>query len=151
MSTIKFTIKSFNELSLLELYGVLQLRSHVFIVEQNCVYQDIDGKDEKALHVLGIFEDKIVGYCRLFKSNDYFKNASIGRVIMHPEVRAKKWGNLLMDTAINAVKIKFNESKITISAQLYLQKFYESHGFYIVGDSYLEDDIPHIEMLADNL
>ena len=146
---ILWEIKSFEQLLVTDLYQILQLRSHVFVVEQNCVYQDIDGKDEKALHVLGTFENKIVAYARLFKPDDYFINASIGRVVVHPEVRAKKWGQLLMTTAINGVATKFGVSKITIPAQLYLQKFYESLGFVTVGNSYLEDDIPHIEMLYD--
>ena len=103
-------------------------------------------KDQKAIHVLGISENKIVAYARLFKAGDYFENASIGRVIVHPKARANKWGHNLMTTAIRVISTHFNETKITISAQLYLQKFYESHGFVVVGNSYLEDDIPHIEM-----
>ena len=146
MTQISWEIKSFDQLSLNELYQILQLRSHVFVVEQNCVYQDIDGKDQKALHVLGTSENKIVAYSRLFKAGDYFEYASIGRVIVHQESRANKWGHNLMILSINAISTHFKESKITISAQLYLQKFYESHGFVVVGDSYLEDDIPHIEM-----
>lgn len=148
-ATITWEIKSFSQLSLNELYDILQLRSHVFVVEQNCVYQDIDGKDQKAMHVLGISQNKIVAYARLFKAGDYFENASIGRVIVHPEARANKWGHDLMTAAIRAVSTHFNETKITISAQLYLQKFYESHGFVVLGNSYLEDDIPHIEMLKE--
>ncbi len=144
---ISWEIKPFNQLSLKELYNILQLRSHVFVVEQNCVYQDIDGKDEKALHVLGTSENTIVAYARLFNAGDYFENASIGRVIVHPEARANKWGHHLMTTAIQAIKSHFKQTKITISAQLYLQKFYESHGFVVAGDFYLEDDIPHIAMV----
>ncbi len=87
-ATITWEIKSFSQLSLNELYDILHLRSHVFVVEQNCVYQDIDRKDQKAIHVLGISENKIVAYARLFKAGDYFENASIGRVIVHPEARA---------------------------------------------------------------
>ena len=144
--SIQWKIKRFNELSLNELYSVLQLRSLVFVVEQNCVYQDIDGKDEKALHLLGVIDDKIVAYARLFKAGDYFDNASIGRVIVHPEVRDKKFGHDMMQQAIEGIKVHFNESNITISAQLYLKKFYESHNFVQTSEMYLEDDIPHIEM-----
>ncbi|CAM4442622.1 GNAT family N-acetyltransferase [Flavobacterium terrigena] len=143
---LQFKIKRFNELSTTELYQILQLRSEVFVVEQNCVYQDVDGKDEKAIHVLGYYEGVLAAYSRLFKPNDYFTQSSIGRVIVKPSHRDKKLGHDLMKASIDAVKDLFHETNITISAQLYLQKFYESHGFVIVGESYLEDDIPHIEM-----
>jgi ElaA protein len=143
---IQFIIKPFPELSTDELYAILQLRSEVFIVEQNCVYQDIDGKDQKAIHVLGYSGRVLVACSRLFKPKDYFENASIGRVIVKASHRDLKLGNELMRVSIDAITTLFHEIKITISAQLYLQKFYESHGFVIVGESYLEDDIPHIEM-----
>ena len=147
METIEWKIKRFNELSLQELYSLLQLRSEVFVVEQNCVYQDIDGKDEKAFHLLGVFEGKIVGCARLFNSGAYFEKASIGRVIIHPDYREKKWGHDLMKNAIEAIESCFGEKTIIISAQLYLKKFYESHGFIQTSEMYLEDDIPHIEMI----
>jgi ElaA protein len=149
METIKWQIKRFKELSSVELYSMLQLRSEVFVVEQNCVYQDIDGKDEKAIHLLGVFENKIVAYARLFKPSDYFENASIGRVVIQPNYRDKKWGHELMQNAIQGIKTYFNETKITISAQLYLKKFYETNGFVQTSEMYLEDDIPHIEMKRD--
>ena len=139
-------IKPFKALSTSELYSVLQLRVAVFIVEQNCVYQDIDGKDTKALHMIGEFDGKVVAYARLFKSGDYFENASIGRVVIDPDYRDKKWGHEMMQEAIKGIETYFNETKITISAQLYLQKFYESHGFVQTSEMYLEDDIPHIQM-----
>lgn len=143
---IKWKIKPFNALSLAELYEVLELRSLVFVVEQNCVYQDIDHKDQKAVHLLGDVEGKLVAYARLFDAGIYFENASIGRVIVHPEARAKKYGHELMHVAIEQIKNLFDKENITISAQLYLQKFYESHGFMPTSEVYLEDDIPHIEM-----
>jgi ElaA protein len=144
--TTNWKIKPFQALSLSELYSILQLRSEVFVVEQNCVYQDIDGKDEKALHLIGEFDGTIVAYSRLFKSGDYFDNASIGRVVIGADYRDKKWGHELIREAIAGIKHFFDESYITISAQLYLQKFYESHGFVQTSEMYLEDDIPHIEM-----
>lgn len=144
--TIKWKIKRFKELSIQELYSLLKLRSHVFVVEQNCVYQDIDGKDEKALHLLGEFNDEIVAYARLFKAGDYFENASIGRVVIHPDARDNKWGHQMMQQAIAGIESNFNAKQITISAQLYLKKFYESHDFVQMSKMYLEDDIPHIEM-----
>lgn len=146
MNIIKWKIKRFEALSLDELYSVLQLRSEVFVVEQNCVYQDIDFKDQKAIHLIGEYEGKTVAYARLFKPNDYFENASIGRVIVKQDFRELKFGHQLIKEAIKAIAEMFNETKITISAQLYLKKYYESHGFVQTSDMYLEDDIPHIEM-----
>ena len=143
---INFTLKTFEALNSHELYALLQLRSEVFVVEQNCVYQDIDFKDQKALHLLGFFDNKLVAYARLFQPNDYFEQSSIGRVVVAAEYRSQKWGHLLMNAAIQNIEEHFNTTHITISAQLYLQKFYESHGFVAVGETYLEDDIPHIRM-----
>jgi len=141
-----FKIKCFNELSVQELYQILQLRSEVFVVEQNCVYQDIDGKDEKALHVLGYYEEVLVAYSRLFAPGLYFENASIGRVIVKEVFRDKKFGHDLMKISIETIKQIFDTHFITISAQQYLKNFYESHGFVQTSQMYLEDDIPHIEM-----
>ena len=146
---IQFKTKPFSELSPNELYEMLQLRSEVFVVEQNCAYQDIDGKDQKAIHVLGYSDGILVAYSRLFKPKDYFEHASIGRVIVKASHRDKKLGHKLMRVSIDAITTLFQETKITISAQFYLQKFYESHGFIVVGESYLEDDIPHIEMKSE--
>ncbi|MGL2962603.1 GNAT family N-acetyltransferase [Flavobacterium sp. RSB2_4_14] len=143
---LEWKIKRFEALSTQELYNLLQLRSEVFVVEQNCVYQDIDGKDQKALHLIGEDNGKIVAYARLFKPNDYFEQASIGRVIVKETSRAMKLGHILMREAIQVIETHFEATKITISAQLYLKKFYESHGFVQTSEMYLEDDIPHIEM-----
>jgi ElaA protein len=143
---LKFKIKRFNELSTAELYSVLQLRSEVFVVEQNCVYQDIDGKDAKAIHLIGTYNNELVAYVRIFKPGDYFEQASIGRVVVKQNYRNRNWGYDLMNEAIHATQKVFNETKITISAQLYLKKFYENLGFIQTSEIYLEDDIPHIEM-----
>jgi ElaA protein len=143
---MEFQIKRFNELSINELYEILKLRSEVFVVEQNCVYQDIDGKDEKAIHVLGYYNGDLAAYSRLFNKGYYFEQASIGRVVVRPKFRDKKFGHNLMHTSIEAIKEHFNETAITISAQEYLKKFYESHGFIQTSEVYLEDDIPHIQM-----
>lgn len=143
---LNFKIKRFNELSTKELYSLLQLRSEVFVVEQNCVYQDIDGKDEKAIHIIGYFQNELVAYSRLFNKDDYFKNASIGRVVVRSKHRDKSFGHELMNASIKAINNIFNETTIEISAQEYLQKFYETHGFIKISEVYLEDDIPHIRM-----
>lgn len=142
----QFKIKRFNELSTVELYQILHVRSEVFVVEQNCVYQDIDGKDQKAIHVLCYLGEDLAAYCRLFNAGDYFEEASIGRVVVSPKYRDKKLGHVLMQQAIAAVSEEFGQNAITISAQQYLQKFYEGHGFVQTSEMYLEDDIPHIEM-----
>ncbi|MBC7495228.1 MAG: GNAT family N-acetyltransferase [Flavobacterium sp.] len=145
--TIQFRIKTFNELTLSELYAIMNLRSRVFVVEQNCVYQDLDNKDQKALHLVGETKNKIVAYSRLFKPGDYFDLACIGRVVIDADYRDKKWGHLLIQEAIKGVLKHHNETKIKISAQLYLKKFYEFNGFVAQGEVYLEDDIDHIEMV----
>lgn len=142
----KWQIKPFKELSAQELYEVLRLRSEVFVVEQNCVYQDIDGKDQKAMHLIGTLSGEIIAYARLFAPGNYFEDASIGRVVVAPEARGQKWGHALMSEAISGIHVFYNTHRITISAQLYLQEFYQSHGFVVVGEGYLEDDIPHVRM-----
>ncbi|TXD49973.1 GNAT family N-acetyltransferase [Polaribacter sp. IC073] len=143
---MNFKIKSFSELTTTELYNILQLRSEVFVVEQDCVYQDIDFKDQISLHVFGIKEDKIVAYTRIFKPGDYFGNASIGRVVVATEERKYGFGHAVMKASLKAIKTHFKVDQITISAQKYLKKFYESHQFIQVGEEYLEDGIPHIRM-----
>ncbi|APX98943.1 GNAT family N-acetyltransferase [Lacinutrix venerupis] len=145
MITIK--IKAFNELTTQELYNLLQLRSEVFVVEQNCVYQDIDFKDQKALHVIGYKNEKIVAYTRIFRPGDYFKLSSIGRVVVAKNQRQHKYGYDIMNASIIAIKKYFNTSEIKISAQCYLKKFYNNLEFFEVGEEYLEDGIPHIGML----
>ncbi len=144
---MEFKVKKFKELTTSELYEILQLRSEVFVVEQDCVYQDIDFKDQKALHVIGTKEGKIIAYTRLFNSGEYFDTPSIGRVVVKDIERKFGYGHDLIKASIQAIIDNYNETKITISAQTYLQKFYESHEFKQIGEGYLEDDIPHIKMV----
>jgi ElaA protein len=143
---IQWKIKPFEALSVNELYDILQLRSEIFVVEQNCVYLDLDGKDKVALHLFAEFEGRIVAHARLFKPGISFDYSSIGRVVVAVNYRDRKWGHDLMREAIAGIAAHYGESKITIGAQLYLKKFYESHGFVQTSEMYLEDDIPHIEM-----
>jgi ElaA protein len=143
---MEFITKYFSELTIHELYEILQLRSEVFVVEQDCVYQDLDGKDTKALHVFAQKNNKIIAYTRIFKPGEYFEFASIGRVVVATNERKFGYGHDLIKASIAAIKTHFNVEEITISAQVYLQKFYESHGFKKVGEGYLEDGIPHIRM-----
>ena len=139
--------KKFNELTTQQLYELLQLRSEVFVVEQDCVYQDIDGKDQKALHILGYKNEKLVAYTRLFKPGDYFKKSSIGRVVVLKNERQHKYGYDIMEASIVAIKNHYNETEIKISAQVYLKKFYNNLEFKEIGEEYLEDGIPHIAMM----
>lgn len=143
---MEFIIKYFHEFTIDELYEILQLRSEVFVVEQDCVYQDLDGKDRKALHVFAQKNNRIVAYTRIFKPGEYFDFASIGRVVVAKNERNFGYGHDLIKASITAINTHFNVEEITISAQVYLQKFYEFHGFNKVGEGYLEDGIPHIRM-----
>lgn len=144
MSSI--VVKSFKELSKLELYNILRLRAEVFIVEQNCVYQDIDDKDHKAHHVMLLKEESIIGYTRIFGRGDYFDEASIGRVVVLKNERHHNYGSNLMKASINFIHNQLQEQVIKISAQCYLENFYKAFGFIPKGESYLEDGIPHVAM-----
>lgn len=140
-------IKGFEEVTLDELHDLLRLRSQIFVVEQNCVYQDIDGKDRQALHVFGKKDEKIVAYTRCFQPGVHFEEASIGRVAVLESHRKFGYGHDIMKHSIEAIKEHFHEPAIRLSAQTYLVKFYELHGFTRTGEEYLEDGIPHIAML----
>ena len=139
--------KTFQELSNEELYQILRLRSEVFVVEQDCVYQDMDNKDQKALHVLGTKEGQVVAYTRIFKPGDYFWDASIGRVVVAKDQRQYGYGKRIMEASLSAIKERFPNTAIEISAQSYLINFYTELGFERFGEEYLEDGIPHVRML----
>ena len=145
--TLNIQVKTFDELNTQTLYDVLQLRSEVFVVEQDCVYQDIDGKDQKALHILGYKDQKLIAYTRVFKPGLYFNEASIGRVVVVKNQRQFKYGYSIMEASIKAVQDYYKETTIKISAQTYLSKFYKHLGFKAIGEEYLEDGIPHIAMV----
>ncbi|MCP4052587.1 MAG: GNAT family N-acetyltransferase [Mesoflavibacter sp.] len=147
---LNIKVKTFSQLTTKELYDLLQLRSEVFVVEQDCVYQDIDGKDQIALHVLGFKDEVLVGYTRIFKPGDYFELASIGRVVVKENERKHKYGYDIMDASIKTIKDVFNTTDIKISAQCYLKRFYNNLQFFEVGEQYLEDGIPHIAMIYED-
>lgn len=147
MESLSFELKKFNQLSLSELYQILQLRSEIFVVEQVCVYQDIDGKDEKALHVFGKKQGKIVAYARCFAPGIYFEEAAIGRVLVDENERKFGYGHQLMKASVKALEDQYQTKKLKLSAQQYLIKFYNTHGFETEGEGYLEDGIPHIAMV----
>ena len=142
-------IVTFEALEIEQLYDLLQLRSQVFVVEQNCVYQDIDGKDQQALHVLGYEKSILVAYTRLFAPGIYFKEAAIGRVLVKEEHRKKSYGHDILKASLKAIEENFSTQSVKLSAQTYLTKFYESHGFEQTGEGYLEDGIPHIAMIKN--
>ena len=147
MSTLQWVYKSFNELTNTELYAIMQLRIAIFSVEQNCAYQDADNKDFQSFHLAAWDNNVLVAYCRILPPKLSFKEASIGRVITAADYRKNGTGRVLMQKAITLTLQQFNCSQIAIGAQLYLKKFYNSLGFNQVSDTYLEDGIPHIEML----
>lgn len=144
---LKIITKSFDNLTIAELYALLQLRSEIFVVEQDCVYQDIDYKDQKALHVLGYQDQNLVAYTRIFNAGIYFDEASIGRVLVKENLRNHKYGYDIMNASINAIEVYYGKQPIKISAQKYLKSFYTNLGFKDLGTEYLEDGIPHIGMI----
>jgi ElaA protein len=144
---ITWIIKEFKDLDLTELYSMLQLRECVFEIEQNCVYPDLDGKDQKAVHVMGYGGGKMVAYSRLLPQGISYDDVSIGRVVTDTEHRRYGIGKELMKVSIEACYKYFGTGPIRISAQLYLRAFYESYDFVAVTEPYMEDNIPHIEML----
>lgn len=146
---IEIKVKTFEELTTKELYDLLQLRSEVFVVEQDCVYQDIDGKDQNALHVLGYKNKELVAYTRLFKPGYYFDESSIGRVVVKASERQDQYGYYIMNASIEAIKKYYEVSIIKISAQTYLKRFYNNLDFFEIGEEYLEDGIPHIAMIRN--
>ncbi len=146
--TLDWQTKSFDTLTLAELYALLQLRSEVFVVEQTCAFQDIDGHDQTASHLLGRTDTgELVAYARLFAAGQSYNQVSIGRVVTSPRYRRFGLGRELLRQAIGQCEAQFGAQPIKIGAQLYLKNFYESFGFVQQGEGYLEDGIPHIYML----
>ena len=144
---MNWTCKPFNELKPQELYAILQLRNEVFVVEQNCVFQDADGKDEYAWHLMCWKDDRLIAYTRLLPKGVSYTNASIGRVVTSHIARASGIGKELMDKSIVFIYNNWGKQAIQIGAQLYLKKFYERFGFQQTSEIYLEDGIDHIEMI----
>lgn len=144
---MKIQIKIFELLSVEELYEILQLRSEVFVLEQDCLYQDIDGSDSKAWHVLGKEKGKLIAYARYFLPAIYAKEAVIGRLLVQKSFRGKGHGHAVLKASLQAIYELYSTTSVCLSAQQYLIGFYESHGFITHGNGYLEDGIPHILML----
>lgn len=144
---MEFTIKCFEELTAAELYEIIKERINVFIVEQNCAYHDCDGKDYQARHLQAKERSRLAGYLRILPPGVSYAEASIGRVLVAQDFRRRGLGRTLMNLAIEYILTEMKEKQIRISGQAYLEKFYTSLGFQRVSDVYLEDGIPHIEML----
>jgi ElaA protein len=147
MAALGWQFKSYEALTLTELYAMLQLRTEVFVVEQNCVFQDMDGADDQAMHLLGLQDDKLLAYARCFDAGIKFKEASIGRVITQASLRGTGAGHALMQQALGSMKMVWGVQPIRIGAQARLEKFYQQHGFAAASAPYIEDGIAHIEML----
>ncbi|RAJ75149.1 ElaA protein [Chitinophaga dinghuensis] len=145
---MRWEIKKFSDLTITELYALLHLRSEVFVVEQNCPYLDMDFADQKALHLMGYdANNQLAAYTRLFDKGIKFAEASIGRVVTAPFARGKGAGRELMEESLRQLYQQFGEQPVRIGAQQYLEQFYGSLGFKTVSDTYMEDGIPHVEML----
>ena len=146
---MEILVKSFEELKNRELYELLELRAEVFVLEQDCAYQDLDGKDYTALHILAKKDSNLIGYARVFKPGDYFEYASMGRIVVRKGYRAGGLGREIVIAAEEAIKNCFHATQIKLSAQTYLKKFYTDMGYKPIGEEYLEDGIPHIAMKKD--
>lgn len=144
-------IKTFTELTVPELYSILKARTDVFVVEQNCAYPDQDGYDDKAIHLWAENEGEILAYCRIFPAGIKYMECSIGRVLTTAAGRGKNYGRQMMKYAVETVENRFRTGKIRISAQDYLLNFYKEFGFEDTGKKYLEDNLPHTEMLRNGL
>lgn len=142
---MNITVKRFDELTTDELYEIMKLRVNVFVVEQNCPYPELDGKDKDSLHAWISDDDGIVAYCRVLPQGVSYDEASIGRVISAK--RRMGYGTKIVNLGISLAKEHFNADKIRIEAQVYARKLYENCGFVQVSEEFLEDGIPHIEML----
>ena len=144
---LTWSCKKFTEISTDELYNILQLRLEVFIMEQQCIYQDCDDKDQQSLHLMGWEGSKLVAYARVLPPGLSYSSPSRGRVVTSPTSRKTGYGRELMNLAIDTVKSVHNTGTIIIGAQIYLESFYSSLGFRQEGDIYIEDGIEHIKMI----
>jgi ElaA protein len=144
---IRWTLSAFDELKPHALYAVLQLRAEVFVVEQNCAFQDLDGADPLAMHLQGYVGDALVAYARCFAPGVKFAESSIGRIVTRDGVRGTGIGHVLVECAMASVSGLWGRQAIRIGAQARLTRFYEGHGFHDAGVPYIEDGIDHLEML----
>ncbi|MDO5510722.1 MAG: GNAT family N-acetyltransferase [Weeksellaceae bacterium] len=144
---LHWQLKTFDELSNLDIYEVLRLRAEVFVVEQNAAYQDVDKIDIGSHHLLGMHHDQLVTYCRIIPPGQYFTEACLGRVVTREKYRKQGFSRKAVFLALQAIQNLYNTSECRISAQEYLIDFYTSFGFEVVSERYLEDGLPHFQML----
>ena len=144
---MEFKIKKFNELTIEELYKILRVRNEVFVVEQACIYQDCDNKDYNSYHLYLEEGNEVVGYLRIVNKGISYDEISIGRVLVKGTHRNKGLSRRMMLEGIKFIEENLNSTEIRLSGQVYIKGFYESLGFKQVSEEYLEDDIPHVEML----
>jgi ElaA protein len=147
METVNWFCLPFNSLTLMQWHNILALRIEVFVVEQNCPYQEVDGKDPQCYHVFGEFKGEVVAVSRIVPPGISYPEVAIGRVATSPNHRGKGLGVELMNQTLHQIKNLYGKVPVRISAQSYLEQFYNNLGFEPTGKSYLEDDIPHLEML----
>ena len=140
-------LRKFSELNVEEIYEILKVRNQVFIVEQNCPYEDCDEKDKNSYHMFLSDKGKVVAYIRIPEKGVSYDEVSIGRVLVNKDYRGNNFGREIMIKGIEFIEKDLKEKSIRISAQEYLREFYKSLGFKEVSEAYLEDNIPHIEML----
>lgn len=144
---VRFEVRPLDALSARDLYALLALRARVFVVEQRCAYQDPDGRDLDALHVLGWDGDRLVAGARILGPGAWvFAEPAIGRVVVAPEWRGKGLARALMREAIDAVEARYGAVAMSLAAQSHLEGFYASLGFARSGEPYEEDGIPHVDM-----
>ncbi len=145
---MKWIYKSYEELTTQELHDLIKVRMDIFVVEQNCPYPEVDGYDPEANHLWLEDEDgQVIAYCRIFLSGVKYNEASIGRILVVKEMRGKEYGKELMTKALSVIKDQYGEKAVKIQAQEYLLDFYGSFGFEGVTETYLEDGIPHVDMV----
>ena len=144
---MKPVVKYFNELTTTELYEILKSRAEIFVVEQNCIYQDLDDKDYHSLHIFYESEGKVVAYLRAFIKDSVTNIVQIGRVLTL--THGTGLGGKLLKESISIIQKEMNPSSIYIEAQCYAIGFYEKEGFEVSSDEFLEDGIPHVEMILD--
>ena len=145
--SLRWEWKAFNELSAEEMYTVLCVRQEVFVLEQECLYLDADGKDRKSFHLMGFDGNELLAYARIVEPGVSYKEVSIGRILSSKKARGTGAGVELMNQALTRIEEIYGKVPVRISAQSYLEKFYKKFGFEPTGKEYLEDEIPHMEML----
>lgn len=149
MNRLAWKCKPFHALSPHELYAIIRLRNEVFVVEQNCVFQDADNKDQRCFHLMGYIDSELAAYARLVPPGVSYEQASIGRIITSPLFRNTGIGKALMKQAIDQCHSLFNKQPLKIGAQFRLKNFYESFGFRQTGEVYDEDGIDHVHMVRE--